>query len=104
MTKGRGKRTEKEVELIDSWREIVRDLITETGNSQLKTACGANISLRTLSDFLNGDTCLSLAKLEQLLDFFGYDLEAVKRIPSEPYIRKRTRPVATRCTGRAGAM
>ena len=100
----RGKQMNKDAEILDNWRTIVRDLLKESGKPQKEVASAAAITASTLYAFVAADAAISLAKLERLLDFFGYDLEAVKRVPDEPNIRKRTRPVATRCTENAGAM
>ena len=35
-----------------------------------------------LSRFLNGESSISLKKLEKIADYLGYDLEMVKRRPS----------------------
>ncbi|WP_188356070.1 helix-turn-helix transcriptional regulator [Rhizobium rhizogenes] len=100
----RGKQTNRDTEILDDWRVIIRDLLKESGKPQKEVANAAAITTGTLYAFIAADAAISLVKLERLLDFFGYDLEAVKRVADEPNIRKRTRPVATRCTESAGAM
>jgi transcriptional regulator with XRE-family HTH domain len=63
----------------DFWRSLIRELMAERGVSMRQLGRVTGISRKTIARFLNGETRLSMDRLETVLATFGYVLAAVPR-------------------------
>lgn len=70
------------------WGKLIRDLREEMSLSQRALADRVPVNRKTLRALERGETAGDVPMLEKLLDFFGYDLEAIKRDPdSERFLK-----------------
>lgn len=60
------------------WGNLIRQLREERGISQRELARAADINRNTLREVEKG-RCKSVARIELLLAFFGYELDAIAR-------------------------
>ena len=57
----------------------LKDILTREGVSAYRVCKDLGLDKGQLSRFLNGKNNLTLAKLERIADYLGYDLQLVKR-------------------------
>lgn len=69
------------------WGELIKSLREEQGVSQRVLADGAQINRGTLRRIERGTTAGDINMIERLLDYLGYDLEAMQR-----QVERRVRP------------
>lgn len=63
------------------WGTLIKSLRDEQGVSQRVLAEGANINRATLRRIEKGRTPGDIDMIERVLDYLGYDLEALQRTP-----------------------
>ncbi len=57
----------------------LKDILTREGVSAYRVCKDLGLDKGQLSRFLNGKSNLTLAKIERIADYLGYDLQLVKR-------------------------
>jgi len=57
----------------------LKDILTREGVSAYRVCKDLGLDKGQLSRFLNGKSNLTLAKIERIADYLGYDLQMVKR-------------------------
>jgi transcriptional regulator with XRE-family HTH domain len=57
----------------------LKDILTREGVSAYRICKDLGLDKGQLSRFLNGKSNLTLAKIERIADYLGYDLQLVKR-------------------------
>lgn len=66
------------------WGELIKSLREEQGISQRVLSEGASINRATLRRIEKGRTPGDIDMIERVLDYLGYDLEAMQRTPDRP--------------------
>lgn len=71
-------------ERVNFWGELIKSLREEQGISQRVLSEGASINRATLRRIEKGRTPGDIDMIERVLDYLGYDLEAIQRGPDFP--------------------
>lgn len=76
------------------WGNLIAQLRSEQGISQRQLAAGVHVNRGTLRRIEDGSTTGDIETVEKVLNFLGYELDAMEAIPEADRLKKQAEMVA----------